>query len=158
MAKFVIPKIVKRLDLRRYAAELVGDLDVWVNPPREKLMVMGGYQQAVTSARVDLLRLTKSLRRLEMIEVPSAAEAAELEQVRDELIAVGTRLDELGRAQQDWFREMWSQGADAERHWSAEEVQDLVRHSYETDPGLWRWLCDQTLEMIEAHRAQVKKA
>jgi hypothetical protein len=54
--------------------------------------------------------------------------------------------------------ELWSQGGDENTHWTSEEVKDLALKTYETDPGLFRWLRDETFLLIGEHRKAQKKA
>lgn len=53
---------------------------------------------------------------------------------------------------------LWSQGADAETHWTAAEVERLIREKLDTDPSLFPWLREQTFSLIAAHRNAQKKS
>lgn len=128
MARIVVPKIVRQLDLREYAEELTGEICVWVNPPRGKIGEVRGYLLA----------------------------ARELAAGGKDVVALGEKLDALAEAEYGWFAEIWSQGAE-ETRWSVEEVRSLVAGAAETDPGLWNWLMRRTFEMIQAHRDGKKK-
>lgn len=53
--------------------------------------------------------------------------------------------------------ELWSQGPE-DTHWSPEEVTTLIEATIETDPALFRWMRDKTIEMVGEHRNAAKKA
>jgi hypothetical protein len=132
MAKFAIPKITRPLALKDYAAEMDGaEIQVWVNPPREKL------------ANLQELLITTSAAK-QGLSGPNPKDAAKT-------------LEECGAGLMTWFAENWSQHPDEETHWTLEEVRALVAHATETDPELWTWLTNRTQEMIAYHRAGSKK-
>lgn len=141
MPKLEIPKIIRPLDLRGYAPEMEVELQVWVNPPRERMVVMSGLGAAAGQARREL----SSAQGLAEAEAAVAARQA------------AERLNQLGVEQMRWFAEIWSQGPDAETHWSLEEVRRLVEHAADTDPQLWAWMTARSLEMIREHRDGQKK-
>lgn len=55
------------------------------------------------------------------------------------------------------FAELWSQCSDPETHWTKDELVQLGMETMETDPALWPWLRNRTLEMISEHRRLEKK-
>lgn len=69
-----------------------------------------------------------------------------------------TRIGErkVKRALELWA-ELWSQGPDGTQ-WSAEDLTQLANAVVDTDPMLFVWLRDQTLEMIREHRTAEKKS
>lgn len=132
--KFKIPKIVKTLDLRRYAPEMDVELHVWVNPPRVKMVELSVLESSVTTL-------------LEQLDGKPDDELAK---------TLAGEIEAIGLQMMAWYQEMWSQGPE-ETRWSAEEVTALVDHSRETDPRLWAWLTGMTRAMISEHRGTVKK-
>ena len=55
-----------------------------------------------------------------------------------------------------WLSEIWSQGPE-ESHWTVEEIRQLFEESQESDPALFIWLYQRTLESITEHREVRKK-
>jgi hypothetical protein len=139
--KIDVPKIIRPLDLREYAPEMGTEIQVWVNPPRAKVLEMA--QLEATSGAIQ--------QRMKEIRATESEVAAE--EARKAL----EELEQTGQKIMVWFAEMWSQGPDPESHLTLEEVQKLVEHSVNTDPVLWPWLCGRTRAMINEHRTKVKK-
>jgi hypothetical protein len=136
--KFDIPKIVKVLNAGDYAAELEPvKIQVWVNPPRSLLVRHDEMIAKLAAAMSKRLELGAGN------EVDAGELAKEIEAVRGEMTAV--------------FSELWSAGTDPERRWSAAEIDKLITGMFETDPQLWPWLRNRTIEMIREHRENVKK-
>lgn len=137
MPKIQIPKIVRPLRLADYAPEY-GDavIQVWVNPPRA---LVEEYREAL-----ELAYAAQS-----SIAGGALEEAGQGEALR-QISAAGERIIA-------WMAQIWSQGYDAESHWTAAEVQELVAHSEDRDPGLWPWLSAQTRNLILEHRTRAKK-
>jgi hypothetical protein len=54
----------------------------------------------------------------------------------------------------DWYARLWSKGADAESHWTADEVKEVS----ETDPALFNWMVKESSRMMADWRAQEKKS
>jgi hypothetical protein len=136
--KFEIPKIVKTLNVGEYAAELEPvKIVVWVNPPRALLVRHDEMIAKLATAMSKRLELGAGS------EVDAGELAKEIEAVRGEMTAV--------------FSELWSAGVDPETRWSAAEIDKLITGMFETDPQLWPWLRNRTIEMIREHREFVKK-
>jgi hypothetical protein len=66
------------------------------------------------------------------------------------------KIEAAGLVVIEWAAEIWSQGEDDTR-WSVEDVTALQNGCMETDPALWGWLINRTVEMIADHRAASKK-
>lgn len=128
--KFEIPRITRALNLAEYAPEWQSlAIHVWVNPPMKLLQE---YDQALATARQAI--------KDGLVEGYSAEEA---------ILKVASDLKRI-------FAELWSQGPE-DTHWTPEEVEQLVAETAETDPGLWLWLRNRSIELIKAHRQQIKK-
>lgn len=131
--KIEIPKIVQRLDLREYAAEMEAEIEVWVNPPGRVM------------ERWDELVMQGTGNREQRPGLTPARDDGEGE--------IGTgRERELRKI----LVELWSQGKEGTR-WTEEEVERLERDAQETDPGLLKWLITRTWQMVFEHRLLAKK-
>jgi hypothetical protein len=130
--KFEIAKITRAVRLAEYAEEYEGvEIRVWVNPPVKLL--------------VEHDRWIESLK-----NIVNRGEGAEtVEQI---IKGVDAAADGLAAV----FSELWSQGP-AESRWSVEEIRAFVAENAETDPRLWMWLRNRSIEMIGEHRAGIKK-
>lgn len=53
--------------------------------------------------------------------------------------------------------EIWSQGSDESRHWSAEAVEACMMRSAEKDPMLFLFMVTETMQMIVDYRTNIKK-
>lgn len=127
--KFEIAKITQAVRLSGYAAEY-GELEirVWVNPPQRLLQEHDRIVNAIAEA------------------VRSGGEFE----------AIKTAIDETAEGLVKVFAELWSQGPEGTR-WSEEEIRQLVEETMDTDPQLWPWLRNQTIEAIRTHRSRIKK-
>lgn len=127
-----IPKIVKPIKLSEYAEEF-GDevIYVWVNPPRRMLMDIAEWAYEAE-------RIRERMRQGE-------AQDGDME-----------KLAEIARQIERWHAEIWSCGPE-EKRWTADEIEILIENSMDTDPNLWKWLTEKTLEMIGEHRETQKK-
>jgi len=56
------------------------------------------------------------------------------------------------------FAELWNQGSNPDEHWSVEDLVTLGQETRTTDPLLWPWMRNRTLDMIFQHRLQEKKS
>jgi hypothetical protein len=127
--KITVPKITKQLDLGDYAEELRGVcIEVHVNPAQARLAQLA-----------ELERTEEEIRQLLVLQ-PAA----------DGLRALAGRLNEAGKQLAAWYAETWS--------WPIEDVLALAEQARDTDPGLLAWMAARTQELIDAHRAAVKKA
>jgi hypothetical protein len=133
--KFDIPRIVKTVALANYAEEY-GDRQiwVWVNPPvrllEEHDRILSEIDQVIKLALTHAQGEDAS-----PLQVP-------IDRAADGLVKV--------------FAELWSQGPD-EMRWTEEEVKQLVADTQETDPLLWPWLRNKTINAIREHRTRAKK-
>lgn len=128
--KFEIPKITRAIDLVEYAPEWASlQIHVWVNPP---LRLLQEHDQVLSDVR----------QAVKDNQVEGHSAQSSIEKAADDLARI--------------FSELWSQGPE-ETHWSAEEVVKLVEETRETDPQLWYWLRDKSIEAIREHRTQIKK-
>lgn len=130
----VIPKIVKRIELKGYAAEF-GDayLEVWVNPPVRIL-------EKLRLARENILKLDIPKRELTL----------------DEKEKIEKAIQESWHEQASVYAELLSQGSD-ETHLSVDEVKRLAEGTVDTDPMFWAWLQAEIVEAINTHRFSAKK-
>jgi len=55
------------------------------------------------------------------------------------------------------FSELLSQGEDKETHVSAEELQDIIDGTKDTDPRFWMWFQVRIVDEINSHRLGLKK-
>jgi len=141
---FKIPKIIRPITLTDYAPEMVHDdgpdagkpsaVYVWVNPPA-LLLTRHGELRAQAS------RANKQL-------TTAASDKAALSAVAQELSSVGGGLAPL-------YAELWSQHADAQTHWTTQDVLDLANN--EANPALFGWLTSRTIMAISDHRAGLRK-
>lgn len=138
MARFDVLKIVRPIRLSEYA-EGYGEsvIHVWVNPPAPLLQE---HDQLVREAEQIKARFAPT-------DKPSGEE---------ELKAFVARLGEIGTAHLEWYARIWSQGPEG-THWTAEDIGKLVDSFVETDPYLWKWLSELTIDMIRQHRSGQKK-
>ncbi len=52
-----------------------------------------------------------------------------------------------------WYAEMWSQGED---QWTAEDVKELAEAALDTDPGLWDFVQESSLDAMQEYRRRKK--
>lgn len=53
--------------------------------------------------------------------------------------------------------EIWSQGENAERHWTVEGLEKFIVDCAEKDPMLFLWMVTQTMQMLIDYRSNLKK-
>ena len=135
MPRLEVPKIVRPLALRAYVEEFGEDvIHVWVNPPRDLWRKYDSLMEGVGVVRAELK--------------PDLGE--------EEVRMIVARLSELGHEIQAWYAEIWSQGP-VGTTWKPEEVDELIAGVQDTDPALWPWLSQRTLDLIVEHRNRSKK-
>jgi hypothetical protein len=131
-----IPKIVQPLELGEYAPELAGQvIQVWVNPPPAVRKEYFEVSDQIAALSTEIGKLDPEDGRLAKLN----AEAETLILELDANIA-----------------SMWSQGA-PETHFSAEEVGEFRRNSFETDQRLLSWMVGRSLRMMLEHQGALKK-
>ncbi len=139
--EIAIRKIVRPLYLREFAEEYGDDfISVWVNPPRAFLTE---YEQI----RQESKEVTDRL--LELAKKDGAGEAE-----REEL---GKQIQQVNDRFYDWFARIWSQGEDASKHVTMEQVREIAIQCERQDPALWTFLTLMTWGLINDHRNLAKK-
>ena len=131
--KINIPRVTRPIRLSDYAPEFGEQvIEMWVNPPRAKRL-----------AYVSIMdRYRDTLGAIEQAE-EGAPELADMAQ----------RIIDIAGELHGWYAEMWSQG---EEQWTAEQVKELVEAAMDTDPGLWDYIQEQSLDVMQAYRRQKK--
>ncbi len=153
--KIEIPKVVLAAPMGEYAPELQGkNLYVWVNPPRERLQA---YDELVTSLQE---RELEKARETLAPDEPKDAKGTEdkglgrvFEQVKRMLSVKRQTSDGIDVKLLQWYAEIWSQGIDADTHWSVDELRELE----ERDPSFLSWMIAKTWETRNEHLARKKK-
>ena len=131
--KVNIPKVTRPIRLSDYAPEFGEQvIEMWVNPPRETRLAFSGIMD----------RYRDTLAQIEEAE-EGAPELADMVQ------AVVDQAGELHA----WYAEMWSQGED---DWAAEQVKELVEAALDTDPGLWEYVQERSLDLMREYRRRKK--
>lgn len=121
-----IPKILTNIDLGGYDNALSGKfLTVWLNP---------------------------TLALLREHDAVMHAKKPEDEKITEEEKAALDRKNEV--AMNSWYARLWSQGADAASHWTADEIDELN----EKDPTLLAWMIRATWEVRSEHARKKKKS
>lgn len=153
--KIDIQKIVRPIHLADYAPEYEGQvIYVWVNPPRQLRLDYWGVSQEFSRAdeeRTALLAETAKAIEEETLTPDQQAAAAE------QLEGFGRSLNDLAMQLFGIMAEMWSQNEDAETHWTAQDINELVEACTNQDARLWSWIQEQHWRLIEDHRTGVKK-
>jgi hypothetical protein len=135
-----IPKIVRELPMKEYAAELGEQkLFVWVNPTKVKLQA---YNDLVDEVGKRLL--AKQTRATDPITPTSESVSTETEETE------GLKLDVQLR---EWYADLLSQGPKG-TECSAGELLTLA----ETDPACSGWIMRRAWQLINEQRAGQKKA
>ena len=130
--KVNIPKVVRPLPLSDYAPEFGEQvIEMWVNPPRAK--------------RLEFADITRRYK--ETLDQITATEDD------DELQELVSAMEALAGELHEWYAEMWSQGKDK---WTAEEVKEFAAAALDTDPGLWDFVQEGSLDTMAAYRRQKK--
>ena len=175
--KVNIPRVVRPIALSDYAPEFGEQvIQMWVNPPREKRLAFdsitleGRDERIMIAALIadeeDIERYTTNSKEHEKDHVRRYAAAVldAIAGVKDlpadekvERIQGHTnRTDELGEELNSWFAEMWSQGKDEDTHWTAEDVKELIEACLDTDPGLWDFVHESSINALRDYRRQKK--
>jgi len=130
----VIPKIVKKLELKDYSEAFGGVcLEVWVNPPKSILN-----------------DLRSALNRINEIVISTEPVTSEQAVANQKLV------DSILEEQLKCYSEILSQGNESTKI-SAEELKTMTVETFETDPGFWTWVKTRVNQMIVDHRLNIKK-
>ena len=137
----VIPKIVKKIELKNYAAEF-GEtcVEVWVNPPVRLIDNLRLARQKFSAASQRISEVVSSGQQLSEDEKP------EIEQA----------IRESEQQQMEIYAELLSQGSE-ETRLGVDELKKLVEETENTDPMFWPWLLTEVIESITEHRYSAKK-
>ena len=131
--KVNIPRVTRPIALSDYAPEFGEQvIQMWVNPPRAKRLEFAGIMD----------RYRDTLAAIEAAE-DGAPEIAEMAQ----------RVVDIAGELHAWYAEMWSQG---DEEWTAEDVKELVEACMDTDPGLWGFIQESSMDTVQAYRRQKK--
>lgn len=147
--KIEIQKVVQPLALNEYQPEY-GDakLMVWVNPPK-----------SMTDERMEHLiqgsALRKELDAFLMLNREGGAES--VDEAKERIKEVLQEMKVLADEMIVWLAQIWSQGPE-ETRMSAEELTEFMEKCNESDPVLYSWLLDRTIQMIRDYRSKKKKA
>ena len=131
--KVNIPRVVRPIALSDYAPEFGEQvIQMWVNPPREKRLAFAEIMD----------RYRDTLAQIEQAEADDSALADLAQQI-------------VGQAGElhAWYAEMWSQGGD---EWTAEQVKELAEAALDTDPGLWDFVQERSLDLMQEYRRRKK--
>ena len=130
--KINIPKVTRPIALSDYAPEFGEQvIEMWVNPPREKRLAFAGIMD----------RYRDTLARIEQAE-----DSDDLADLTQQIV------DQAGELHA-WYAEMWSQGED---EWTAEQVKELAEAALDTDPGLWDFVQERSLDLMQEYRRRKK--
>ncbi len=173
--KIKIPKVVRPIRLSDYAPEF-GDQEIgmWVNPSRDKRLEFVGITERARDTRALMAALVADERSIEQLTKDSQEAKKEHErQFAHNVLAIIEAvkdLDDDERAERlaeavgcikeqgveihAWYAEMWSQG-DGEK-WTGEEVKELAEAAINTDPGLWDFLQESSLDAMSEYRTRKK--
>jgi hypothetical protein len=148
--QITIPKVLKRLSLSAYAAELDTCFIVWVNIPAAMRSSFEDRRRDSVAAVGERIQLQRKLEACK----PADKKKAELQQQLD---ANDKKLQALESAFHAFFAEVWSQGADEASHVSVSDIHKLIEDARDTDPSFYFWLTGETVSMIDEHRQAKKK-
>jgi len=130
--KISIPKVVRAIRLSDYAPEFEDQaIGMWVNPPREKRLEFAGITERFAEVRE---------------QIAKTEDADELKELFDRIKALGLEI-------YAWYADMWSQSDD---EWTGEEVKALAEAAINTDPGLWDFLQESSLDAMKEYRTRKK--
>lgn len=122
-----IPKVLASVDFGEYAPELKGKkLHVWVNPP---LGLLRKHDEALALIKPGNTAPTDNTKPL-------------------------PNLGEARTVFREFYAELWSQHADDETHWSADELAALE----EADPAFFSWMVAQTWTLRNEHISKKKRS
>lgn len=151
--KLEIKRIVRPLQVREYAEEYGDEVVwVWVNPPRAFRMRLYELADEFGAVRDRLEELAKA--EAEKAEADAEANA---ETTNPEAESMGEEVERITGELHAWWAELWSQSRDEETHWTAEEVGELIEAARDSDPKLWDFLQERSMELSNDHRAGVQQ-
>lgn len=153
--KINIPKVVVPVELSGYAPELAGQqLQVWVNPPQDKL---NEYNGLVTDLQQQELAAAKQVL-LPEADLAEKESRSILRKTFDDLarmlkIRKSEKPQGLDVRMLAWYAEIWSQGPQ-DTQWTVDELRTLEQK----DPAFLSWMISQTWQARVAHVERKKKS
>ncbi len=137
----VIPKIVKKIELKKYAEEF-GEacVEVWVNPPA----------RLIENLRLARQKFSASMQRISEV-VSTGQQLSE-----EEKPVIETAIQESEQQQMEIYAELLSQGSE-ETRMGVDELKKMVEETRYADPLFWPWLLTEIIESITGHRSNAKK-
>lgn len=128
--KIDIHPILRVIELSDYDERMKpGQVFVWVNPTRAFLDVRARLM-------ADLAIKDIKAESAENVELATA------------------RFTVFNSQMMAWYAELWSQSADAESHWTVEEIEQLSA----VDPAFFNWLVRESAHVMREHRTGEKKS
>lgn len=136
-----IPKIVKKIELKKYAEEF-GEacVEVWVNPPARLIENLRLARQKFSAASQRISEVVSTGKQLSEEEKPEIEKA----------------IHESEQQQMEIYAELLSQGNE-ETRLGVDELKKMVEETGNTDPMFWPWLLTEIIESITGHRYSAKK-
>ncbi len=173
--KVNIPKVTRPIRLSDYAPEFGEQvIEMWVNPPRKLRLAFADITDRARAERVQIAALAadedaldqytkdrsdpdkkKHQRDFAANVLAAHAEAKDLpdDEKAERLTAHFKHTAEIGEELNAWYAEMWSQGED---EWTAEDVKELAEAALDTDPGLWDFVQESSLDAMQEYRRRKK--
>lgn len=132
--KYKVPKVFGTIELAQYHAALDGEIvQVWLNPTNEIARERLSLQSDAIALVIEQSTLAKDEQKAE---------------------AWIQRADVITQKLYAWHARIWSQGDDAQWHWTPGEVAEADTES----PDFYRWLTEQTAALFDERRNGQKKA
>ena len=154
--KLDIKRIVRPLALRDYAEEYGDEVVwVWVNPLRAFRMRLYELADEFKAVRDRLEELAKA--EAEAVEGDAEGGTPEGDTPNPEVKSLGDEVDRITGELHAWWAELWSQGQDEETHWTVGDVGELIEAARDSDPMLWDFLQERSMELSNAHREGVRQ-
>lgn len=156
----VIPRVVKKLELKNYHSDLKGSfIMVWVNLTR-----------AAHEEYADVMRRTSEwnargegiIKKL-AAQIKEAEDAKKTEKQIEKLRKKNSEkfdkhletIEAINNEMYAWYAQIWSQHKDEAHHCTTSEVRTIADTSNEMDnTHFWGWLTTRTQQMIIAHGNQ----
>jgi hypothetical protein len=155
MMEITLPKTLKEIRLQEYAPQeksLEGQsILVWVDPPQRTVVEFDGINARMAQALNGLAKRTTTTKVVttRFFRWIKLLVSGKMTTDRRFVRASQNVLQEKHR----WYARLWSQGADPDTHWSANELNEMEKEN----PAFFEWLCIRTWKLIEEHRMAIKK-